>query len=82
MSPDPGKAPGATSSNDGTLSYALFTTGNCTGPSTDPGARGSDIPTNGGFWDSNTTAPLAAGDYSYQATYSGDALCAGFHRPL
>ena len=50
----------------GTVSYSLFTNGNCTGISTSEGtglALGSN---------SSTTSALAAGTYGFEASYSGD----------
>jgi uncharacterized repeat protein (TIGR01451 family) len=68
----------------GTVTYKLYNTINCTGTAassqdvtvTDP----ATVP------NSNDTAPLATGDYSYQATYNGNAnytsatgACEPFH---
>jgi stalled ribosome alternative rescue factor ArfA len=53
----------------GTVTYSLFPLGDCGGlPSTteDVTLAGGSVP------DSNSTGPLAAGNYSFQATYNGD----------
>ena len=55
----------------GTVSYALYTTMDCTGPSTSL----SDVSLNpdGSVPDSGSTGTLHAGNYSFTATYNGDS---------
>ena len=58
----------------GTISYTFFRNGSCStaaGPGTDAGSHLS-LGTK-----SNNEGPLAAGSYSFQATYSGDSNYAG-----
>jgi uncharacterized repeat protein (TIGR01451 family) len=55
----------------GTVSYTLFPNDSCQGTGTDAGTV--TLNPDGSVPNSNTTAPLAAGSYSYQAVYSGDS---------
>jgi uncharacterized repeat protein (TIGR01451 family) len=51
----------------GTVSYRFFQNGDCSGEGS---SAGSDVALDG---QSDTQGPLGAGDYSFQATYSGDS---------
>jgi hypothetical protein len=53
-----------------TVTYKLFTTNDCTGPSTD---EDKTVNADGTVPNSSASGALAAGDYSYQATYNGNA---------
>jgi hypothetical protein len=55
----------------GTVSYSLFTNAACAGTST-PEGTGLALGTN-----SNSTSPLAAGTYGFEAIYSGDGNYSG-----
>ena len=55
----------------GTLTYSYFTNGTCSAPSTS--TQAVTLSANGTVPNSTTTAALAAGSYSFDATYSGDA---------
>jgi hypothetical protein len=61
-------APGVTPT--GTVSYALFGNGSCTGM---PTSQNTQTLAAGTVPNSTSTSSLAAGSYSFQATYSGDA---------
>jgi Bacterial Ig-like domain (group 3) len=54
----------------GTVTYSFFTNGGCTAPPAS--TQTVTLNANGTVPDSASTGPLAAGDYSFQATYSGD----------
>ena len=53
----------------GTVTYDLYSSDDCSGS---PTAEQVNLTNIGSVPSSATTAPLAAGSYSYQATYSGD----------
>jgi hypothetical protein len=55
-----------------TVTYSLYTTNNCTTP---PAATTQNVTVTAGgvVPNSSATGPLAAGDYSYRAVYSGNA---------
>jgi hypothetical protein len=55
----------------GTVTYALYRNGSCSGTPTSTETK--TLATDGSVPDSTGTGPLSAGSYSYQATYSGDA---------
>jgi Bacterial Ig-like domain (group 3) len=59
----------------GTLTYTLFTNGNCTPPGGPPATV--TLNANGTVPNSGTHGPLAAGSYSFQALYGGDANYTG-----
>jgi len=59
---------------DGTVTYDFFTNGTCSAPS-----LSSEIVSVG--MDSSSTGPLAAGDYSFRASYSGNANYNGSTSP-
>jgi hypothetical protein len=61
---------GASSIAGGTVSYARFNNGTCSGT---PVTTQTVNVTNAVVPDSSTFTPTAAGSYSYQATYSGDS---------
>src|SRR6266699_4107259 len=61
---------GQTATAGGTVTYAFWTTGTCTGTRT---AAGTVTVTNGVVPNSNTFTPTTVGSYSFNATYSGDA---------
>jgi hypothetical protein len=63
----------------GTVSYTFFTNGSCQGNGT--GAGTVMLTASGAVPNSTTVGPLAAGSYSFQATYSGDANYAGSTGP-
>jgi hypothetical protein len=54
----------------GTVMYSFFATGDCRGPAVWNQTVKLD---SGAVPNSNSTGPLGAGSYSFQATYSGDA---------
>ena len=54
----------------GTVDYTFFTNGDCSGEGSAAGSVTLDQ--QGKVPNSDTTDPLQAGDYSFQATYSGD----------
>ena len=56
----------------GTVTYVLYGDSTCTAALTSP--EQVTLDTGGNVPDSSATAPLAAGSYSYQATYSGDSF--------
>jgi hypothetical protein len=62
---DPGMTPG------GTVTYLFFTNGTCTG--TGAAAGTVQLTSAGKVPNSNTQGPLAAGTFSFQTHYSGDA---------
>ena len=55
----------------GTVTYALYPNGSCSGTATSTETK--TLANDGSVPDSSATGPLNAGSYSYQATYSGDA---------
>ena len=55
----------------GTVTYTFFNNGDCTGSGTEAGMVTLDE--TGSVPGSDTQGPLAAGSYSFQAAYSGDA---------
>jgi uncharacterized repeat protein (TIGR01451 family) len=59
----------------GTVSYRFFQNGDCSGEGS---SAGSDVALDG---QSDTQGPLGAGDYSFQATYSGDSNYDGATSP-
>ena len=59
----------------GTVSYTFFQNGDCSGEGS---SAGSDVALDG---QSDTKGPLGAGDYSFQATYSGDGNYEGATSP-
>jgi hypothetical protein len=59
----------------GTVTYTFFTNGTCSGSGTSAGTV--TLAANGSVPKSNTESNLAAGSYSFQATYSGDHNYAG-----
>jgi uncharacterized repeat protein (TIGR01451 family) len=62
----------------GTVSYTFFTNGSCNGTGSDAGTvtlSAGNVP------NSDTTAALPAGSYSFQATYSGDSNYIGSTGP-
>ncbi len=63
----------------GTVSYVFFMNNACSG--TSGGAGVVTLDALGNVPNSNTEGPLAAGDYSFQATYSGDSNYAGSVSP-
>jgi hypothetical protein len=65
-----GIQPGSSFPPIGTLTYSLFTNGTCSGTAATTqtvSLSGGNVPR------SSDTAPLAAGDYSFEGSYSGDA---------
>src|SRR5215472_12658635 len=63
----------------GSVSYTFFTNNNCSGTGASAGTV--TLTATGAVPNSNTKGPLAAGSYSFQATYSGDANYAGSTSP-
>src|SRR6266566_869641 len=63
----------------GTVSYAFFTNGACSGSGTSAGIV--TLTSSGGVPNSNTEGPLAAGSYSLRAVYSGDTHYGGSTSP-
>ena len=63
----------------GTVTYTLYGNGDCTGSGT--GAGTVTLDENGTVPNSDTQGPLAAGSYSFQAAYSGDADFLGSTSP-
>jgi hypothetical protein len=59
----------------GTISFSFYTTGSCDGPSTSAGTS----PVGGGS--SDAQGPLAAGGYSFRASYNGDSHYASSTSP-
>jgi hypothetical protein len=55
----------------GTVTYTFFTNGGCSGTGTAAGTV--TLTATGGVPNSHTVGPLAAGSYSFRASYSGDA---------
>ncbi len=53
----------------GTVSYALYAGGSCTGT---PTSEGTETLNAGAVPNSSSTGPLSVGSHSFQATYSGD----------
>ncbi len=53
----------------GSVTYTLFTNGSCSSPGT---SAGTFMLSGGNAPNSNTSAALNAGSYSYEATYNGD----------
>src|SRR5207253_9585813 len=60
---------GQTATAGGTVTYVFWNTGTCTGTAT---AAGTVTVTNGVIPNSNAITPIAAGSFSFNATYSGD----------
>src|SRR5437870_5373223 len=60
---------GQTATAGGTVTYVFWNTGTCTGTAT---AAGTVTVTNGVMPNSNAITPIAAGSFSFNATYSGD----------
>jgi hypothetical protein len=70
MAYDTAMVQGGTGSPTGTLTYSLFSNGDCTGPA----ATTETVTLSGGLVpNSATSAPLSDGLYSYQTSYSGDS---------
>src|SRR5215467_4498769 len=63
----------------GTVTYAFFTNGSCSGSGT--GAGTVTLDASGNVPKSNTEGPLGAGSYSFQAAYSGDGNYSGSTSP-
>src|SRR5262249_47783581 len=63
----------------GTVSYTFFTNGSCQGAGSPAGTVTLDAA--GDRAHTNTEHALAAGNYSFQATYSGDSNYAGSTSP-
>jgi len=59
----------------GTVSYTFFTNGTCNGTGTPAGTV--TLTASGAVPNSSTDGPLAAGNYSFHATYSGDSNYGG-----
>ncbi|HEV2413962.1 MAG TPA: hypothetical protein VGX27_04085, partial [Candidatus Dormibacteraeota bacterium] len=59
----------------GTVTYTFFSNGICSGTGT--GAGTVTLTASGSVPKSNTAGPLAAGSYSFRATYSGDGNYSG-----
>jgi hypothetical protein len=55
----------------GTVTYTLYSSGDCSGPATEAGKV--TLSADGTVPKSNPQGPLEAGSYSFQAFYSGDA---------
>ena len=62
---------GSTITPSGTVTYALYPNGSCSGTPTSTETK--TLANDGSVPDSTGTGPLNAGSYSYQAAYSGDA---------
>src|SRR5437870_6931466 len=60
---------GQTATAGGTVAYSFWNTGTCTGTAT---AAGTVTVTNGVIPNSTAITPIAAGSFSFNATYSGD----------
>ncbi len=77
-----GIQPSGTVTPTGTLGYSLFDNGTCSG--TAATTQTVSLSPNGNVPNAADTAPLAAGNYSFQAAYSGDSTyratdrCEGF----
>src|SRR5439155_1492540 len=63
----------------GTVSYTFFTNGVCSGSGSSAGTV--TLTSTGSVPNSNSEGPLAAGSYSFQATYSGDSNYLGSTSP-
>jgi hypothetical protein len=63
----------------GTVTYTFFTNGTCNGTGT--GAGTVTLTATGTVPNSSNEGPLAAGSYSFQATYSGDSNYSGSTGP-
>ena len=61
----------------GSVTYTFFTTGDCSGVGTSESPPGGSLLSDGLVPNSLTVGPLAAGTYSFQATYSGDSSYLG-----
>ena len=63
----------------GTVSYTFYTNGDCSGAGSSAGTV--TLTSTGAVPNSNTEGPLAAGSYSFNATYSGDSNYLGSTSP-
>jgi hypothetical protein len=63
----------------GTVTYTFYTNGTCSGTGTSAGTV--TLTATGAVPKSGTEGPLAAGSYSFQATYSGDSNYSGSTGP-
>jgi len=63
----------------GTVSYTFYTNGDCSGAGSSAGTV--TLTSTGAVPNSNTEGPLAAGSYSFNATYSGDSNYNGSTSP-